>query len=310
MMGKFNLNDLSLFLPADQLVPTGEFPCLDSNRVIVYGLENVQLFMAIYLSPVFAEALAVFIDQLEGEIRPFQLVPADFLIYSIERTLKRFFQTVSEDPGPAIVGLPPGIPDLTANCGPALTGLPGTLIIPDLPDLPAVSSPLSRSISIAGPKGCAEFLKALFYKLSYDLGTPSVLDMDIQRYRFLIRSNAAAGLTSRTKLEKATKTVGAAATVKGLSSAGVREPTTAAPCIDHQAGLAGVRDPRTGSTITCTRGRQCRFSHATEVEPKHAADLATKTLARYPPSPFEPAVKRLKREPVTRAETKASTKSA
>ena len=74
-----------------------------SNKVgLVAALKNFQISMHIVFSDAFETCLDVFIDNLEGVLRPMELVAADFLRHSIEMTLRNFFRTVRSVKGTAL----------------------------------------------------------------------------------------------------------------------------------------------------------------------------------------------------------------
>ena len=53
------------------------------------------MVLQVCFSDAFAKMLDSFLDKLEGVIRPMELVPADFLLHSVELNLRRFFREVS-----------------------------------------------------------------------------------------------------------------------------------------------------------------------------------------------------------------------
>ena len=91
-------------------------PCPSNNADLLPALKNVQMVLQVCISDVFGTALDDFIDKLEGVSRPMDLVPSDFLKYSVELSLKRFFREVSTVRGPALLGgLSLRIPELCAS---------------------------------------------------------------------------------------------------------------------------------------------------------------------------------------------------
>ena len=68
--------------------------CPNNNAGIIGALKNLQTVMQIIFSDAFETCLEAFIDNLEGVYRPMELVAADFLRYSVEMTLRRFFRIV------------------------------------------------------------------------------------------------------------------------------------------------------------------------------------------------------------------------
>ena len=61
------------------------------------ALRNFQLAMLIFFSKAFEGCLDAFIVDLEGSRRPLELVAADFLKYSVEFILKKFFRVVRSE---------------------------------------------------------------------------------------------------------------------------------------------------------------------------------------------------------------------
>ena len=108
-------------------------PCPSNNAGLVMALKNVQMVLQVCFSDVFGTALDEFIDKLEGVCRPMELVPADFLKYSVQLSLKRFFREVSTVRGPALqAGLSLKTPELCASHLAAIFGKLAT----DLADHP------------------------------------------------------------------------------------------------------------------------------------------------------------------------------
>lgn len=68
--------------------------CSSNNTGLIAAVKNFQTVMQIIFSDAFETCLEAFIDNLEGVYRPMELVAADFLRYSIESTLRRFFRVV------------------------------------------------------------------------------------------------------------------------------------------------------------------------------------------------------------------------
>jgi hypothetical protein len=61
---------------------------------LISALKNFQTVMQVVFSDVFETCLESFIDNLEGVFRPMEVVSADFLKYSVELTLRKFFRVV------------------------------------------------------------------------------------------------------------------------------------------------------------------------------------------------------------------------
>ena len=60
-------------------------------------LKNIQMTLQVYLSSEFEGCFNPFIALLEGVTRPMELVAADFLKYSVEENLRKFFRIVSSE---------------------------------------------------------------------------------------------------------------------------------------------------------------------------------------------------------------------
>jgi hypothetical protein len=69
-------------------------PCPNNNTGLISMLKNFQLVMQIVFSEAFESCLNVFIDHLEGALRPLDLVAADLLRHSVELTLRMVFRTI------------------------------------------------------------------------------------------------------------------------------------------------------------------------------------------------------------------------
>ena len=103
--------------------------CPLQNRPMVAVLQNFQIVLQVFLSGDFAGSINSFIRLLEGSERPLELVPSDFLQYSVEWVLRKFFRVVRSER----------------------------------------SSTVNDSISLVGPALCAAYLESLFEKLAEDL---------------------------------------------------------------------------------------------------------------------------------------------
>ena len=71
--------------------------CPDHNRPLADVLRNLQVTMEILLSEHFEGVMDVFIADLEGKLRPLELVTSDFLRYSVEEVIKKFFRVVRSE---------------------------------------------------------------------------------------------------------------------------------------------------------------------------------------------------------------------
>lgn len=74
-----------------------ETVCSAQNRPLIAALRNLQVSLQVFLSGEFAGAIDPFILALEGEKRPLELVPADFLKYSVIVVLRKFFRVVRSE---------------------------------------------------------------------------------------------------------------------------------------------------------------------------------------------------------------------
>lgn len=71
--------------------------CPDQNRPMIAVLKNLQVAMEVFLSNEYSGIFNDFIIALEGVHRPLELVAADFLKYSVEEALRKFFRAVSSE---------------------------------------------------------------------------------------------------------------------------------------------------------------------------------------------------------------------
>ena len=58
---------------------------------MVEALKNLQSCLQAYLDDRFGTCFDRFIEDLEGPVRPMQLVHEDFLLYSVEEKSQKFF---------------------------------------------------------------------------------------------------------------------------------------------------------------------------------------------------------------------------
>lgn len=89
--------------------------CPNNNVGIIQVLKNLQTVLQIVFSNSFATCLDVFINHLEGELRPIEAVAADFLRYSIELAVRKFFRIVRSVKGTALSDLSVRTPELCAE---------------------------------------------------------------------------------------------------------------------------------------------------------------------------------------------------
>ena len=80
-----------------EILSTCTAVCPEQNRPLVVTLKNIQTALQVYLSAAFEGVFDSFIADLEGVERPMELVSADFLKYSVEETLRKFFRAISTE---------------------------------------------------------------------------------------------------------------------------------------------------------------------------------------------------------------------
>ena len=68
--------------------------CPNHNRALIAVLRNVKMVLEIVFSSEFHECLAGFIHDLEGTERPMELVASDFMLFSVESALRKFFRVI------------------------------------------------------------------------------------------------------------------------------------------------------------------------------------------------------------------------
>ena len=114
----------------DEKISNKVTACPSNNVGIIHAIKNFQTVMQIIFSDAFANCLCIFIDKLEGVSRPMEVVAADFLRYSVELTLRKFFRVVRSVKSTAL-------PDYSlqnpVQCATFLTVLFGKLLV-DLSD--------------------------------------------------------------------------------------------------------------------------------------------------------------------------------
>ena len=74
-----------------ETLSTCDTVCPNQNRPLVVILKNLQTSLEVFLSSEFEGVFDSFISDLEGIDRPMELVAADFLKYSVELNLRKFF---------------------------------------------------------------------------------------------------------------------------------------------------------------------------------------------------------------------------
>lgn len=124
-------------------ISSGTGVCLEQNRPMVAMLRNLQLILHIFLSSQFENCFEPFILDLEGAERPLQLVAADFMLYSVEETLRKFFHLTS-----------------TARTASSM-----------------------EEVDLRTPEECATFMVSLFDQLSVDLADHQQRTLDEDYFR-------------------------------------------------------------------------------------------------------------------------------
>jgi hypothetical protein len=82
------------FVAPDFPIATGNQPDVFSNANLGAALRNVEATLVIFLSPAFKGVFTDMLDNLEGFMRPLELVSADFLKHSVVLALAKFFRVV------------------------------------------------------------------------------------------------------------------------------------------------------------------------------------------------------------------------
>ena len=123
--------------------------CPQQNRPMVEALKNLQSCLQIYLDDKFGVCFDQFIEDLEGPVRPMQLVHEDFLLYSVEEKLQKFFWVLSSERA--------GTPQLSL-----------------------------KEVSAKNPEECATYLTAIFGQLSADLSDHHTRTLEEEYFRMRI----------------------------------------------------------------------------------------------------------------------------
>lgn len=140
--GKEPTLTLDDFITGDK-ISTCPAVCRDHNRRLVVALKHLQVIMQIVFSDHFESSFDPFIEQLEGVLRPMELVSADYLKYSIEVRLRKFFRVVRSVKG----------------------------------------SSTSEEAPPTNPEECATYLSSLLQSLSVELADPSSRIQEEQYFR-------------------------------------------------------------------------------------------------------------------------------
>lgn len=84
------------FSGKDKITTTNAI-CPEQNRPLADVLRNFQMTLEILLSGSFEGVMEAFIADLEGKLRPLELVTSDFLRYSVEEVIKKFFRVIRSE---------------------------------------------------------------------------------------------------------------------------------------------------------------------------------------------------------------------
>ena len=68
--------------------------CPSNNAGLIGALKNLQTVLQIVFSDEFEDCFGTFIENLEGAVRPMELVASDFLKYSVELSLRKVFRVI------------------------------------------------------------------------------------------------------------------------------------------------------------------------------------------------------------------------
>jgi hypothetical protein len=135
---------------SSEKVSAGNTVCPFQNRPLVVLLRNLQDTLRVYFSDAFKSCIDDFIGDLEGAERPMELVAADFLKYSVEETLRKFFRVIRSE-----------------RRGPDSTEMP-----------------------ISNPEQCAAYLRSLFHQLSKDMKDDQTRWVEEDYYRMRVAREA------------------------------------------------------------------------------------------------------------------------
>ena len=98
LKGDFGEGELSLgSFCAGSKLSTAAHPCVLQNGPLVSAIEALGVALEVLFSPQFAGVCDDLVEVLRGHVRPLKLTDSGFLVHTIERTVTRFFRTVSKD---------------------------------------------------------------------------------------------------------------------------------------------------------------------------------------------------------------------
>ena len=80
-----------------QMLTVGDIICAENNAPMVIVLQNIQIVLRVLLSNEFSEVMETFINDLQGTLRPLELVKANLLTYTVEGVIRKFFKVVRSE---------------------------------------------------------------------------------------------------------------------------------------------------------------------------------------------------------------------
>ena len=175
-------------------------PCSSNNAGLVTALKNLQMVLQVCFSDAFGRALESFIDKLEGVSRPMELVPSDFLKYSIQLSLKRFFREVSTVRG----------------------------------------SVLQAGLSLKTPVLAALHLTALFDKLAADLSNHPLMVMRDAYFRLRIRPSSLFTPERTASKREVTAARAEKPALSTVTPSDSKKEASSRPCVGHLGHLLGA----------------------------------------------------------------------
>lgn len=206
--------------------------CPSNNAGLVAAIKNFQVVMQIVFSDAFATSLEVFIDHLEGVKRPMEVVPADFLRYSVELTLRKFFRIVRTVKGSALSDCSVKTPEQCA-------ALMSSLFV-------RLAADLSDSATMLGMESY------------YRVRTLRKRELDVLSVNFVTPAKS-----GRQNLEKQSVKFSPATPIILQSQTSVTEEKSSLPskpCSGHLGSqLAAVR--KDGRPYACSHGKECTYRH-------------------------------------------------
>jgi hypothetical protein len=79
--------------------------CPNNSAGLVAALKNLQTMLQIVFSDSYAKCFDIFIETLEGAVRPMELLPSDLLKHSVELTLRKAFRIIRSVKSASLPGL-------------------------------------------------------------------------------------------------------------------------------------------------------------------------------------------------------------